>query len=123
MRRFVVMAAIISLGGCTTPRPIEGTSNELQSRISYGGLLEAGDRILIVTTDNKTHKFRVREISAGFIVGRKDSVPVDQVVSLKRREFSLGKTLSLVGAAALLTGLIVYGVAEAGSAGALSATP
>jgi hypothetical protein len=123
MGRLIVLAVIISLGGCTTFRPIEGTPIELQRRINSGGLLEAGDRVLIVTTDGKIHKFRVRGVSAGIIEGKADSAPADQVVSLKRREFSGGKTLLLVGAGALFTGLIIYGVAQAGSAAALAATP
>jgi hypothetical protein len=113
MRRLIVLAALISLAACTTLRPIEGSPNDLQSRIGSGGLLEAGDRVSIVTADAKTHKLRVRRISAGIIEGRKDRVPIDQIVSLQKRQFSRAKTWLLVGTGVAFTGLIIYGIANA----------
>jgi hypothetical protein len=123
MRRLIVFAVLINLAACTTLRPIEGTSSELQSRISSGGLLAAGDRVLIVTTDEKMHKFRVRGLSAGIIEGRRDRVPVDQLASLQKRQFSRAKTWILVGCGVAFTGLIVYAAANAAPAFALSGAP
>jgi hypothetical protein len=111
MRRIIVLAAIISCAGCTTLRPIEGTSTELQQRIDSGELLKAGDRVVIVTTDNKTHRFAVTGIAAGLIEGKADSVPVDQVVSLERRQFSRAKTLALVCGVVLMVGGVAVFVA------------
>lgn len=120
MRRFIVFAVLISLAACTTLRPIEGTPGDLRSRIGSGGLLEAGDRVSIVTTDAKTHKFRVRSVSAGIIEGRKDRVPIDQIVSVQKREFSRAKTWLLMGCGVAFTGLIVYEVANGVAAFALT---
>jgi hypothetical protein len=120
MRRFIVFAVLISLAACTTLRPIEGTSGDLRSRIGSGGLLEAGDRVSIVTADAKTHKFRVRSVSAGIIEGRKDRVPIDQIVSVQKREFSRAKTWLLMGCGVAFTGLIVYEVANGVAAFALT---
>src|ERR1022692_3201782 len=87
MKRFIVLVAVISCAGCTTLQPIVGTSTELQQRISSGELLKAGDRVSIVTADAKTHTLAVREITAGVIVGKADTIPVEQVVSLEKRQF------------------------------------
>src|ERR1035438_5394075 len=112
MKRFTVFAAIIGLAGCTTLQPIEGTANELQGRISSGGLLEVGDRVSIVTRDDQTHAFRIRAISDGVIQGKSDSVPVAQVVTLQKREFSRAKTCLLVAGIVLGVGLALYTAAQ-----------
>jgi hypothetical protein len=123
MRRLIVLAVAIGLAGCTTLRPIEGTSIELRQRISSGELLEAGDRVSIVTTDDKTHRFAVTGIGPGFIDGKADSVSIEQIVSLKKRQFSRGKTLALVGGVVLVAGLAVYAAAQVAPLIALQATP
>jgi hypothetical protein len=123
MKRFIVLAALMSFVGCTTLRPIEGTPTDLQSRIGSGGLLTRGDRVSIVTTDAKTHKFRVRVISEGMVQGGKDRVPVDQIVSVQKREFSRAKTWLLVGCGVAFTGLIIYAAAQAAPAFALGGAP
>jgi hypothetical protein len=123
MKRFTVYAAIIGLAGCTTLQPIEGTANELQGRISSGGLLEVGDRVSIVTSDDRTHEFRIRAISDGHLQGASDSVTVAEVTTLQKREFSRGKTFLLVGGIVLGVGLVLYAAAQAAPAFALGRTP
>jgi hypothetical protein len=123
MKRFIVLAALMSFAGCTTLRPIERTPAELQNRIGSGGLLARGDRVSIVTADAKTHKFRVRVISEGIVQGRKDRVPVDQIVSVQKREFSRVKTTLLVGCGLAFTGFIIYAAANAMPAFALGGAP
>jgi hypothetical protein len=123
MKRFTLFAAIIGLAGCTTLQPIEGTADELQGRISSGGLLEVGDRVSIVTSDDRTHEFRIRALSEGVIQGTSDSVRLDRVVTLQRREFSRAKTCLLLGGIVLGVGLVLYAAAQATPAFALGRTP
>jgi hypothetical protein len=123
MKRFTLFAAIIGLAGCTTLQPIEGAANELQGRISSGGLLEVGDRVSIVTSDDRTHEFRILAISGGVIQGASDSVTVAEVVTLQKREFSRAKTCLLVGGIVLGVGLVLYAAAQAAPAFALGRTP
>jgi hypothetical protein len=108
MQRLILIITLISFAGCTTLRPIDGASRELQDRINSAGLLKAGDRVLIVTTDNKNHAFKVKEISSGVIKGRATEIPVDQVALVAKREFSTGKTVALVALSILAAvGLVV----------------
>jgi hypothetical protein len=123
MKRFTLFAAIIGLAGCTTLQPIEGTANELQGRISSGGLLKVGDRVSIVTSDDRTHEFRIRALGEGVIQGTSDSVPLDRVVTLQKREFSRAKTCLLVGGIVLGVGLVLYVAAQTVPAFALGRTP
>jgi hypothetical protein len=107
-------ALAISCVGCTTFRPIDGGSADLRVRINSGELLKPGDRVRIVTSDQKTHRFTVKSVGADSIGGVSESIPVEQILALEKRQFSPGKTIALVGGllggAAL--GLLVYGLAE-----------
>jgi len=120
MKRLIVLAAVISCTGCTTLRPIEGTATELQQRINSGELLKPGDRVVVVTTDKHTHRFAVTAIGAGLIEGKADSIPVDQIASLERRQFNRARTVALVcGVVLVVAGGIVYIAAHAAPAFAL----
>jgi hypothetical protein len=116
-----LLIAALLIAGCTTLRPIEGSPAELRQRINSGELLKTGDRVLVVTTDQKSHRFTVKSAGADRIDGASESIPVEQISALEKRQFSRGKTIALVGGlvggAAL--GLIVYGLAEYAGAFAL----
>jgi hemin uptake protein HemP len=107
MRCLIPLIAVVSLVGCTTLRPIEGTSPELQQRITSNELLKPGDHVLIITTDGKGYTFTVTKIHSGVIEGRSVSIPVDQVASVEKREFSEGKTIALVAVTVLVIGGLV----------------
>ena len=83
MKCFITWLVMITLTGCTTLRPIDGTPAELHRFINCGELLKPGDRVRIVTTDDKAHWIAITKVLAGVIVGPNESVPVDQVMSLE----------------------------------------
>lgn len=101
MRTLAVLAALVVCVGCTTLKPVAGTPADLREKIASGQILKAGDRVLIVTTDAKPHRFAVTAIQAGVIQGKGESVPIDQVASLQKRRFSRGKTIALVAGLAV----------------------
>jgi len=68
-------------------RPVEDSPSELQQRINSGELLKPGEPVWIVTLDEKAHRFAVTKVEAGLIVGPLESVPVDQVMYLEKRQF------------------------------------
>jgi hypothetical protein len=78
---------ITAVTGCTTLRPIDGSPKELQRLINSGDLLKPGDRVRIVTADQKTHRFAITKVEAGLIIGSNESVPVDQVMCVEKRQF------------------------------------
>jgi len=120
MQRLILLITLISFAGCTTLRPIAGTSSNLQERINSAQLLKAGDRVLIVTTDGTNHAFRITEVGSGVIKGRGTAIPVDQVASVEKREFSTGKTVALVALSLLaVAGLAAVAAAHAVPAAAL----
>ena len=87
MRCFTAWVLIVAVTGCTTMRPIDGSPAELQQFINSGELLKAGDRVRIVTADEKTHRFAITKVAAGLIVGSNESVPVDQVMCVEKQQF------------------------------------
>ena len=107
MRCSVVLMALLSFVGCTTLQPIEGAAPELRQLITSAELLKPGDRVLIVTTDNKSHAFKVTALRPGVIEGRSTSILVEQVASIEKREFSRGKTAALVVITVLAIGGLV----------------
>jgi hypothetical protein len=120
MRGPLLVMVLIVCAGCTTLRPIEGDPSELRRRLNSGELLKIGDRVLIVTMDQKEHRFTVRSVGAGLIEAPSESIPIEQISSLEKRQFSRGKTIALVGGlvGGAAIALLVYGLAE--YAGALA---
>jgi hypothetical protein len=87
-----VLLVIVCMFGCTTLQPIAGNSPNLQQRIASGELLIVGDRVAILTHDGTTHKFEVTSLTADTVSGPHESIPINQVVSVQRREADAGKT-------------------------------
>jgi hypothetical protein len=110
MKHLVLFALLTVCTGCTTLRPIEGSPTELRQRLDSGELLKAGDRVVIVTTDAKTHRFAIKSIDAGLIRGRSESVPIELVFAVKQRQFSRAKTAGLVIGIALAGTVIGLGI-------------
>jgi hypothetical protein len=111
MKRFSVIVVIIICTGCTTLRPVEGSPAELRQRINSGALLKPGDRVVIVASDGRVHRFAIKSVDAGIIQGRSESVPIEQVMTLRQRQFSRAKTAALVigiGLACSVIGLAAY---------------
>lgn len=111
MKRFSLIVVLIICTGCTTLRPIDGNPAELRQRIYSGDLLKTGDRVVIVASDGRSHRFAIKSIDAGVIRGRSESIRIEQVVSLQRRQFSRAKTTALVigiGLACSVIGLAAY---------------
>lgn len=108
-RLIVVILTVCLVGACTTLHPIAGSPAELPQRIADGGVVHPGDRVVITTVQGTKHKFVVRSVRDGAIYGAHDSVPLNEIATLQKREFSTGKTVVLV---VILLG-VVAGIAVA----------
>lgn len=100
-KQLTVWVMIICMMGCTTLSFIDGTPRELQQRIAAGALLEPGERAVIDTSDGATHDLVIRSIRGGIIHGDHEAFPIEAIVSIQKRELSVGKTVGLVGGIAL----------------------
>jgi hypothetical protein len=83
MKFFTAWVFIIAVSGCKTMQPIDGSPTELRQFINSGQLLKPGDRVRIVTADEKVHRFAIKKVEAGLIVGPNESIPIAQVISLE----------------------------------------
>lgn len=90
---------------CTSLKPTEATPEQIQQRITHENLLQPGEQVELVTADGVVHAFRITDIDQGqgLVIGDNDSVPIGDIVAVKTREFSMGKT-------ALLAGGVTYGL-------------
>ena len=91
----VLAVTMLSLMGCTTLKPVAGSPAELRQRIAAGGLLWPGDRVVLTTTDGTRHKVAITGVASGSVQSKHGSIPIDQIVGVQKREFSVGKSVSL----------------------------
>jgi hypothetical protein len=97
MKPFMARCLIVCMiGGCTTLHQIANAPSDLSQHFNDGGVLQAGDRVVITTTSGAKHQFRVTSVHDGVIYGDHDSVPFSEIASVERREVSATKTTILV---------------------------
>jgi hypothetical protein len=93
--RIIIILVIINFIGCTSLQTIEAPPDKLHEQIRYDDVVKVGDKVRIVTDDQKEHHFVVTAINTGEIRGEDVSIPIDSIVTLEIREFSTGKTVLL----------------------------
>ena len=73
-------------------------TDNTQQQIASGQPLRPGDKVKLVTTDGKVHEFAstANDAVEGTAKGPADSVRVDDIVTVEKREPALGKTIGLV---------------------------
>jgi hypothetical protein len=100
---------LINLIGCTSLQTIEAPPDKLHEQIRRENIVSVGDKVRIITEDQKEHQFVVSAIYEDEIRGENVTIPIDSIVTLETRKFSTGKTALLAGG---ITGtlLIVYGL-------------
>jgi hypothetical protein len=110
MQRTILLIIILVCAGCTTLKPLAGDPSQQ---------LKVGDRVVITTQDNLKHRLRVHSIDVRAVMGASQTVQIDQIVSVQRRQFSLGKTLALAAVLAGVAGAVIYTAASVAPAAAL----
>ena len=96
----IVIAFILI--GCTTLRPVEFSQATVQQRISAGDLIKPGDKVKIITTDEKQYELNVISVADGYIKGKDIEIPINEIALVEKRKLSIGKTSLLGGAMFLL---------------------
>ncbi len=125
MKGFSTSVLIITVTGCTTLRPVNLTADEIPQQISSGELLKRGDHVVIQTRDWRTHEFDITSLSGVAIGGEHESIPVDQIHSIEKRELNANKTLLLVGlilGGIAFTVVLAHAFQSAAAAGILNST-
>ena len=97
--------------GCTTLQSKQLPPEALQAQIRNGSVVQTGDEVSIVTKDGEEHTFRVAAVGTDAITGTLDggasvTVPIDDVLSLRTREISLGRTALAVAGVYLFVALV-----------------
>ena len=86
---------MITLTACTTLRPIDANHPDLSQSMASGEL-KIRDHVIVETTDRQTYEFDITSLSVASIDGKQRSIPVHQIVSLKKRVLNTKRTLLLV---------------------------
>ena len=111
--RLVALTALVPLvSGCMSMRPVEQPTDAIQQQIRSEGLLTAGDKVRIVTTDGAVHEFRVDtvDLDAGKVTGDDTNIEIASIATLEKKKFSSLKT-------GLLAGLVILGLLDTGCEG------
>jgi hypothetical protein len=114
MRAFTVLCLIVCMiGGCTTLRPIVNAPSDLSQHFNDGGVLKAGDRVVVTTTSGVKRQFRVSSVHDGAIYGDHEPIPFGEIASIQRRETSATKTTLLVVGILAVVGIVAAGISSA----------
>jgi hypothetical protein len=111
--KLISILVIINLIGCTSLQTIEAPPDKLHEQIRHENLVKVGDKVKIVTEDQKEHEFVVTATNENEIRGEDITIPIDSIVAVQTREFSAGKTALLVGGVTASTILLMVIIAIA----------
>lgn len=94
-----VFLGALARSACSTLSAKEAASEELRRQLFSGDLLQTGERVGLVTTDETVYEFRITEINLeqGLVTGRDERVSIADVVAVETHEVSVGETALLVG--------------------------
>ena len=94
-----VLLGTLAGSACTSLSPKEEAPEELRRQLLSGELLQPGERVRLVTSDETVYEFRITEIDLdqGLVIGSDEQVPIADVVAVETRKVSVGKTALLVG--------------------------
>ena len=129
--KVLAIGIVVFLMACTSLHKIAMSEEELHQQVRAGDLLNKGDRVQVFTLDNKRREIWVIGVDDTFVHGeqavraeaqvhgqrqieRKEvSIAIEDIVGIKTREFSIGKT------AVLSVGLyyLMIGIATAAAVG------
>lgn len=117
-RKIISILLIINLIGCTSLQTIEAPPDKLHEQIRHENLLKVGDKVKIITEDQKDYQFVVTAINQDEIRGEDVTIPIDSIAAVQTRELSTGKTALLAGGitATMLVVMIIIAIAIAPAA-------
>ena len=110
---FISVLVFINLIGCTSLQTIEAPPDKLHEQIRHENLVKVGDKVKIVTEDQKEHEFVVTATNENEIRGKDITIPIDSIVAVQTREFSAGKSALLAGGVTASTILLMVIIAIA----------
>lgn len=103
--RVVAVVICLSLAtGCTTLHPV--VPAEPRNVLAE---IKPGDRVRVITRQGQEVEFFVKEATEQQLVGESERVAITDLTSIERRDFSVGKTMIFIGAAATVA-LVAWAV-------------
>jgi hypothetical protein len=102
-----VVLIILVTSGCSTVSPVEMTPEQVQQKISAGELIAVGDTIKVATSEGEVYDFKVTAVTNQQILGDEVEIPIEDIVAIETKEFSVGKTAALAGGTVVLWAIIV----------------
>lgn len=108
--------SVITLNGCTSYSAIHLRQHQLKNQYSYYKIdppLYSGDIVELENKDGNQYNFTVQRSTPHAIVSTSgQTIELAEITSLKRKDFSTGKTAALV-AAGIGAPLVIFSIAYA----------
>jgi hypothetical protein len=95
MKLISILFVLLMASACTSMKAVEMSPEQLQQKVSAGEVIKVGDSVLIATADGQNHKFKVTALTADRVSGKDIQIPVIDILAVKTRKFSGGKTAAL----------------------------
>lgn len=119
----ILLLGALTLTGCSTYRDI-GVHHQTTGATDYQTAppLWKGDRVRYTLKDGRKGETVIQSVYSRSLIGQDGTmVPLDQVVTLERKEISGGKTAAAAGAGIGVGAIVVVTVLSVGLASALVA--
>ncbi len=81
------------IGGCTSTKAIDSVNVNSYDEITK--YLRVGDHVSIVTIDDHTHEFIIRDIDSSTISGNSNEVEIVNIKKIDKEEVEVMKTIGL----------------------------
>jgi len=101
-RFLVLVLLLVFMGGCTSMRPVALESGRLTDTI------KTGDQVRVRTYDGRKLNIVVEHVDAERIEGGEQSVRIDQIATLERKDFSKLTYALAVAVFGVLMGALYY---------------
>ena len=107
MKYIVSLLLLLVVTGCTRVTLMEMPVSDLHRELSRKEIIKAGDKVTILASNQTEYTFKVTEVTENYVIGKGVQVPIQDIVSLKKLTFHLGKTITLAAIAANAAAIVV----------------
>ena len=115
------MLLVQMLGGCTSWQAIDMPTQDGTHQQSRDLMLETGDMLVIRTGDGRIRELTFLRADENQVYCLEGAIEIGQITEIKKRKFSVAKTVLMVGGSALLGAALISGLESAGAGFILNA--
>lgn len=98
--RWLICCLLLGLAACSSMEQQPSEAEQVRAEIRGGTLFAVGDEVRVTTVAGETLEFEVTAITDETLVGKKRSVPIDEIAAVEVSKFDPGRTAAAVAVTA-----------------------